>query len=130
MLTEFSLQEILQNRVLNHDNKEFVVTLLKELLYPIEELSRYYYHHCDKYKESGILSTLQTSWIPLPASVAKIEDSLPHGLVAQIVQDIVLHKAHRGAYHSILPKLLERVESSLKLMARTGLGLLSKGLGK
>jgi hypothetical protein len=137
VLNAFALQEILQNRINDHENREFITNLLTELLYPIKELSTFYHHLSEKYRQEGILSRLQTQWTSIPANgAAKYEENIPMGLIARLTQDIIAFREHKdhsrssAPYHSILPKFLERVESSLKHMARTGLGLLSMGLGR
>ena len=59
-------------------------------------------------------------------------DGLPdHGLLSRIALDCIANHHHfPDADTSTLPSILEHCESPLQKMARTGLDLLSKGLGR
>jgi hypothetical protein len=103
-----------------------------ELLLPLQKLCELYQQGKQDLDESRQLANVMNS--PYDPILFSVEQ----GLLATITEDCLQFSSHRGTdvdedrfAHTPLPRLLEHVESSfLSQMAKTGLNILSKGLGR
>jgi hypothetical protein len=101
---------------------KFLTLIFESALKPLEGICDTYNSYLDKIsKTNKFINIFELDPTLLPNTV-------PNGLVARITQECLQVKSHQKS--SMLSQLLEHVETPLQQLTRTGLGLLSRGLGK